>query len=847
MATWGGCLCLILTLWMAGSGRPAIDRTVASDPWWGTKEARDIETLADGYRAARDFAAVEAVDQRGYQRSLQRRDDRAAFAYLTGMGAARLLQHRYRDAFEVLLRARQIALRLGDRASVAAVAVNLSSLYLQTWDLESALRAAEEGLSADTPSRRTYYRLPLILQLGKLHQMLGDGRAAGFFLAAIEEARVQNNAGQEARAWDVLGEERLRIGEVDLAERDAEEAFRLRRSAAPLDLPWSYARLGAVKLAQGDLDPAERFTDRAIAASDAGASVGFPRYLLMQQRGEIRLAHHDRAGALRDFSAAVDGAGLWRQGGLPARSSLVAANVGVETRVFRSYIETAAAEALRSHSNELAQESFEAAELNRSASMRDSLALRETWRRKLPLEYWQAAAQLRAEQRPERTAQLELALTEMEAKAGLQEFSNNIENFRGQDSLIDFRRGLSNSAVFLSLYLGEKESYLWAVTQNSLSIHRLPAAQEIRSEIRKFRRAIRGASSSDRPNPGAEARSESDAAEVTGGRLYTVLFGQLSKEEAAKPEWLLSLDDELFELPFPALVTGRQGGGLEYLVENHSVQVVPGALALMGDLTGASRARRGGAEPRNRARAERDWFLGVGDPIYNSADPRWSGGWFGTLTQYSMLTWFSGTPRLQLNRLVGSGAEVGSSARSWTGDRGESDNFAKILTGADARRDQFLELAAGKPAVIHLATHVIARQMGGQKREQVAFGIDPSGAIETLSATDVAAIDASGAVIAMTGCASGAGDIEPGAGLLGLTRAWQVAGARAVIATGWPVSDTSGGLFEIFYRNLRSESPAEAMRRSQVEMIHSGSWRSNPSYWAAYGVSAGANSGGSSR
>ena len=129
----------------------------------------------------------------------------------------------------------------------------------------------------------------------------------------------------------------------------------------------------------------------------------------------------------------------------------------------------------------------------------------------------------------------------------------------------------------------------------------------------------------------------------------------------------------------------------------------------------------------------------------------------------------------------------------------------------------------------------------------MAFGIDPSGAIETLSATDVAAIDASGAVIAMTGCASGAGEIEPGAGLLGLTRAWQLAGARAVIATGWPVSDTSGGLFEKFYRNLRSESPAEAMRRSQVEMIHSGSWRSNPSYWAAYQVAAGAKSGGRSR
>ena len=242
--------------------------------------------------------------------------------------------------------------------------------------------------------------------------------------------------------------------------------------------------------------------------SHAVLGVGFPSYLLIHQRGEMSSGTQgDRAGALQDFSTAVNEAGLWRQGALPARSSLVAANVELETRVFRSYIETAAGESLRSHANELAGESFEAAELNRSASMRDSLSLRDAWRRKVSLEYWQTAAQLRTEQRPEKAAQLELALTEMEAKAGLGEFSNKIENFRGRNSLIHFRGGLRDSAVFLSLYLGEKESYLWAVTQNSLSMHRLPAAKEIRREIREFRKTIRGATSNDRKDPGVEAQS----------------------------------------------------------------------------------------------------------------------------------------------------------------------------------------------------------------------------------------------------------------------------------------------------------------------------------------------------
>ena len=101
-----------------------------------------------------------------------------------------------------------------------------------------------------------------------------------------------------------------------------------------------------------------------------------------------------------------------------------------------------------------------------------------------------------------------------------------------------------------------------------------------------------------------------------------------------------------------------------------------------------------------------------------------------------------------------------------------------------------------------------------------------------------------GALIVMTGCATGTGDARAGAGLLGLTRAWMMAGARAVVATNWPVPDVDGDLIPAFYRNLRTRnsetnSAAEALRRSQVEQIHSGTWQAAPSYWAAFQVTGG--------
>jgi CHAT domain-containing protein len=39
---------------------------------------------------------------------------------------------------------------------------------------------------------------------------------------------------------------------------------------------------------------------------------------------------------------------------------------------------------------------------------------------------------------------------------------------------------------------------------------------------------------------------------------------------------------------------------------------------------------------------------------------------------------------------------------------------------------------------------------------------------------------------------------------------------------------------------LRHDSAAEALRLSQLEMLQSGTWRAEPSYWAPYQITGGA-------
>jgi CHAT domain-containing protein len=816
MATCGRGLCLILTLWMAGSRSATAVRTGLPDssPLWD-QDPRKIQKNALRYREAGDFVAAEILYWEGYHEAVRLSDKLAAVRYLISAGGCKLLAYQYRGALATYLQARDLATAIGDRADLGAIAVNLSSVYLQVWDLGAALRAAEDGLAqARAAGGHAYFNAPLLLELGRLHTVLGDGQAVKFFATGIEAARAQGNPSLEAEGWDLLGDEQFADQRLDGAEHASLEAFRLRALFIPRELGISYGWLGALKLAQGDLEAASRFTQRSAGAARRGVP-SWPEHLLQEQQGRIRLARGEVGAALADFSSALDATAHLRLEILPARASLPSANIGLEQQVFRSYIQLAANHASRTANRVWVAKAFQALEVNRAASLRESVALADVWKVKLAPEYWDVLGQLAWEEtRPSPTAStvaaenLRLKLTEMEAKAGVGFRAKKDENFRNQTSLTLFQGGLRDSELFLSFALGETESYLWAVGRESLQLYRLRSEQEIAADVRAFREAL--------PTGGPEAARR-------GQKLYQELFGQLRPQESQKTAWLLSLEGALFDLPFAALVTERRGGNTVYLVERHSLQTVPGALLL-----GAS---EGWPDHGGRARGQVPGeFLGVGDPIYNVADLRWRRPVFFGLHP---------TAEGQLDRLVGSGREVEASAQSWRDGSGS----ATVLQGASARLDTFLGLLGRHPVVIHLATHVLAP---ADRREQafLAFGLgtSPAGSWpqpQYLTTSSIAGLDVAGALVVMTGCATGAGDARAGAGLLGLTRAWLMAGAGAVISTAWPVEDSAGDIFSRFYHYLPENSAAEALRRSQVEMARGGTWRAAPAYWASYQLTGG--------
>jgi CHAT domain-containing protein/tetratricopeptide (TPR) repeat protein len=94
-----------------------------------------------------------------------------------------------------------------------------------------------------------------------------------------------------------------------------------------------------------------------------------------------------------------------------------------------------------------------------------------------------------------------------------------------------------------------------------------------------------------------------------------------------------------------------------------------------------------------------------------------------------------------------------------------------------------------------------------------------------LSAMEVASLDLSNVELAvLSACETAKGQAAGGEGVLGLQRAFQVSGAKSVVATLWPINDAATRLLMMrFYRNLweKKMSKLEALREAQTWMLTS--------------------------
>ena len=94
-------------------------------------------------------------------------------------------------------------------------------------------------------------------------------------------------------------------------------------------------------------------------------------------------------------------------------------------------------------------------------------------------------------------------------------------------------------------------------------------------------------------------------------------------------------------------------------------------------------------------------------------------------------------------------------------------------------------------------------------------------------------------LVTLSACKTALGKESAGEGLLGLTRAFQYAGARSVLASLWSVSDRSTAeLMKSFYTHLRAgHTKDQSLRAAQMALIRKGGRTAQPYHWAAFELS----------
>jgi len=332
-----------------------------------------------------------------------------------------------------------------------------------------------------------------------------------------------------------------------------------------------------------------------------------------------------------------------------------------------------------------------------------------------------------------------------------------------------------------------EETLLFALgpSPGEFSMHRIPMkAGALALQVRRSRCLLEDTGEMGR------------AAQTLGASLLGPVAAKITRARRV----LLCPDGPLLVLPFSALALPGTGGATRRLAE-----VAPLHTALSVTVwEGLKRSRaEGGARPIR--------LLTYADPAPSAA-----------LRDL-------GLPPLPAARAEGEAlaALFGPRALLREGD---------LATEADAKRE-----APGFP-YLHFACHGL---LGGVSPLDAALVLAPgpgkagasdNGLLQAWEIFEGLRLDAD--LVTLSACDTGVGKVQGGEGLVGLSRAFQYAGARSLLVSLWRVDDTStAALMRRFYGHLAAgESKDEALRAAQREL-----WRGEegpdaalPAHWAAF-------------
>jgi tetratricopeptide (TPR) repeat protein len=789
------------------------------------RQPNPIDSILTEGKAQRDAGhSAEAIRQFNHAVILARSqgDTEREARSLILLAGAHVRVFDYRSGFAQARQALDLARRTHDYVLSGAASGYMTTIYMQVGDFASAEEQVRRTIdllehAPQQDARTRQFLLKALVSRASISLLQGknsDGEKSSH--TAINLANQLGDPAMEALAWEMLGATFLRQNRIPAAQDAFTREYSLRKAIRDEDgLAVTKEHLAELELAKSSPNYALalRLIDEVFAAPSPTFKAN-PQYYPIHVRAKILLKSGRRLDALSEFRRAVDSASQWRRGALPGDTTNTQ-TVSSLHEAYADFAALAAEMALERHDSTLLREGLEVLAENRAASLREQLTSALGKQFQLPESYFGKLSELQlvqarvtlgrnTDEDRQDLARIHAELGELENQIGLKSDKNVLhgeKNLR-RNSLRDIQNRLSSAQVLLSFCLGKDKSFLWAVTGTEVSVYQLDSEKAITAKATRWTAATRS------------RHAAPDAGPNVGLDLSRTLFGQLAPRFSGKPEWLIVGDGSLLNgVPFSNLPDMSRPNAP--LIANHTLRFLPSELLLL--------------VPDRKSPALS--FLGVADPIYNLADSR--------LDHMKEPGSGEDGATISLARLVGSEKEIRTAAMlSRMSDE-------QLLVGTRATIQNLRKSLDRSPEIVHFAVHVVSPS--GQAQEAALALSLKNGMPELLTSETIATYHLPGSLVVMSGCFSEQGKTLPSAGLVGLSRAWLLAGADAVLVSAWPTPDNSGRFFSEFYRHLqaniesRPDVPlanraAVALQQAQLDMQRNSDYSSSPSFWAAYSI-----------
>jgi CHAT domain-containing protein len=338
--------------------------------------------------------------------------------------------------------------------------------------------------------------------------------------------------------------------------------------------------------------------------------------------------------------------------------------------------------------------------------------------------------------------------------------------------------------VILFYWLGEKQSYLWAITPQKSSLFTLPPGAEIDAAVARYREALAG------------PQDVLASADTDGQSLYRTLVAPAQALLKKDAKVFIIPDGSLNNLNFETLLVPEAKPSeakppeakLHYWIEDVTI-------------TNASSLRVLAAARPNKEKRERNLLL-----VGNSVAPN---------DKYPQL------PRAE--------DQMKSVALRFPAAE------EKILTQQAATPPAYLASNPERFSYIHFVAHGMASRLSPLDSAIVLSKSSAEDDSFKLYARDIIGHPLRAELVTISACYSSGERAYSGEGLVGLSWAFLRAGAHNVIAALWEATDNSTEqLMDKFYDELqKGKTPDVALRDAKLSLLHNSAFY-NPHYWAPF-------------